>query len=73
MDAKLVSLLQREATARLNAAEHELVAYTRACRGKVVDLYEMNQIRYLRERVDRARTRHLRWTRYRFMAESGVN
>ncbi|WP_409562007.1 hypothetical protein [Hyphomicrobium sp. MC8b] len=61
MDAKLVSLFQREATARLNAAEHELVAYTRTCRGKVIELPEMTRIR------------HLRWTRYRLLAESGVN
>lgn len=73
MDAKLVSLFQREATARLNAAEHELVAYTRTCRCKVIELPEMTRIRHLRDRVDRARVRHLRWTRYRFLAESGVN
>ncbi len=73
MNANLASLFQREATARLNAAEHELVAFTRTCRGKVVDLYEMNRIRQLRERVDAARSRHLRWTRYRFLAESGVH
>jgi hypothetical protein len=72
MNTKLVSLFQREATARLNAAEYELVTYTKACRGKVIDLHEMNYIRYLRERVDKARSRHLQWTRYRFLAESGV-
>jgi hypothetical protein len=32
----------------------------------------MNHIRQLRERVDRARSRHLRWTRYRFLAEAGI-
>ncbi|MBS0232470.1 MAG: hypothetical protein JSR99_03180 [Proteobacteria bacterium] len=73
MNAKLVSLIQREALARLNAAEHELVAYTKTCRGKVVDLDEMNCIRQLKERVDRARSRHLRWTQYRLLAEFGVN
>jgi hypothetical protein len=73
MNAKLASLFQREAMARMNAAEHELVAYTKTCRGKVVDLHEMNRIRQLREHVDRARSRHLRWTRYRFLAESGVS
>ncbi len=72
MNAKLVSLFQREATVRLNAAEHELVDFTKACRGKVVDFHEMNHIRQLRERIDKARLRHLRWTRYRFLAESGV-
>ena len=73
MNAKLASLFQREAMARMNAGEHELVAYTKTCRGKVVDLHEMNRIRQLREHVDRARSRHLRWTRYRFLAESGVS
>lgn len=72
MNAKLVSLFQREATVRLNAAEHELVDFTKSCRGKVVDFHEMNRIRQLRERIDKARLRHLRWTRYRFLAESGV-
>ncbi len=73
MDTKLVSLLQREATARLNAAEYELVGFTRACRGKVVDLNEVTHIRYLRDRVEKARARQLRWTRYRFMVEAGVH
>lgn len=72
MNTKLLSLLLREATARLNAAEYELVSYTRACRGKVIDIHEMNHIRHLRERVDHARARQLKWTRYRFLAESGV-
>lgn len=62
MNTKLVSLFQLEATARLNAAEYELVSYTRACRGKVIDLHETNYIRQLRERVDHARARQLRWT-----------
>lgn len=73
MNAKLVSLIQHEALARLNAAEHELIAYTKTCRGKVVDLEDVNRIRRLRERVDRARARHLRWMRYRLLAEFGVN
>ncbi|WP_045837284.1 hypothetical protein [Hyphomicrobium sp. 99] len=72
MDTKLLSLFQREATARLNAAEYELVSYTRACRGKIIDLHEMNHIRKLRERVEQARARQLKWTRHRFLAESGV-
>ena len=71
MNQKLVSLFQREAVMRLGAAEYELATFTRACRGTVVDLNEMNQIRYLRDRVDRCRTRQLRWTRYRFLVESG--
>jgi hypothetical protein len=33
----------------------------------------MTRIRHLRDRVDQARIRHLRWTRYRLLAESGVN
>ncbi|MFT3733269.1 MAG: hypothetical protein QM780_17935 [Hyphomicrobium sp.] len=73
MNAKLTLLFQREATARLNAAEHEFVAFTRACRGTVVDLNQMKHIRQLREHVERARSRHLRWTRYRFLLESGVH
>ncbi len=72
MNTKLVSLFQREAIARLNYAEHEFVAYTKSCLGKVIDLPEMHHIRQLRQRVDRARSRHLRWTRYRFLLESGV-
>ncbi len=72
MNTKLLSLFQREATARLNAAEYELVSYTRACRGKVVDMHEMKRIRQLREHVENARARQLKWTRYRFLAESGV-
>ncbi len=72
MNTKLVSLFQHEATMRLNAAEQELVAFMRTCRGKVIDFPEMQRIRQLRERVDRARSRHLRWSQYRFLAESGV-
>jgi hypothetical protein len=72
MNRKLVSLFQREANSRLNSAEYELISYTKCCRGKVVDFTEMNHIRQLRERVHSARSRHLRWTRYRFLAEAGI-
>jgi hypothetical protein len=73
MNAMLVSHFQREATVRLNSAEHDLVSFMKSCRGKVIDFHEMNHIRLLRDRVDKARLRQLRWTRYRFLVESGVN
>lgn len=73
MNPKLSSIFQREAMLRLNTAEAELVSFTRMCRGKVIDLNEMNHIRYLRERVEHARRRHLRWTRHLLLAESGIH
>jgi hypothetical protein len=72
MNSKVISLFQREASKRLNAAEGELISYTRVLRGKIVDRGETDHIRALRERVERARSRHLRWTRYRFLAEAGL-
>jgi hypothetical protein len=73
MNSKVISLFQREACKRLNAAENELISYMRVLRGKIVDRGETAYIRELRERVERARSRHSRWTRYRFLAEAGVN
>lgn len=51
----------------------EITPSPHAYSGKVIDLHEMDQIRYPREQVEQGAIPHLHRPRYRFMAESSIN